>query len=112
MDDYKVYTKPNKYVQDICCYLNIDPNKKYYKSYILKCILSKLEKNIWNQYILDDDLVKIFRANNANFYWNNISKSRIYSYVEKLKYEASIPNYVYLIKINEQALETPSTVII
>ena len=103
MDDYKVYTKPNKYVPDICSYLEIDPNNKYYKSYILKCILNKLTKNMWNQYILDDNLVKIFRANNANFYWNNVSKSRIYSYIEKLKYETSIPDYIRLLKISEDA---------
>lgn len=112
MNDYKEYTRPNKYVPEICEYLNINPNDKYYKSYILKCILNKLNTNIWNQYILDDNLVKIFRANNANFYWNNVSKSRIYSYIEKLKFETSVPSYVHLIKINEQALETPSTIII
>ena len=111
-NDYQEYTKPSKYVPAICEYLNISPNGKYYKSYILKCILNKLNKNIWNQYVLDDSLVKIFRDNNANFYYNNICKSRIYSYVEKLKYTSSTPDYIHLIKINEETPETPSTIVI
>ena len=39
-NDYQEYTKPSKYVPAICEYLNISPSGKYYKSYILKCILN------------------------------------------------------------------------
>ena len=112
MNDYQEYTKPSKYVPAICEYLNINPSGKYYKSYILKCILNKLTKNLWNQYVLDDSLVKIFRANNANFYWGNVSKTRIYTYIEKLKYETSIPNYIQLIKINEKINDTSTLIVI
>ena len=93
---------PYKYNESFCKYLNIDCNKSYYKSYLLKILMDKLKKN-YNNYEVSSELLQILREVNIQFWYNWVSKSRLLSYLEKLKLNNSIPKHILEVKYYEEA---------
>ena len=96
---------PSYFNEDLCNYLEISPLKKYYKTYLLKKLINKLEFK-FGLYRLDDDLYKILEQNNIYLYgWcKSSSKNSLSKYLSKLR--SSSPNKNYLIlSIDEKGNE-------
>ena len=100
MTDYKYH--PSYFNQDLCNYLEINPIKRYYKTYLLKILINKLEFK-FGQYRLDDDLYKILEQNNIYLYgWSkSSSKNSLSIYLGKLRCSTPDRNYLVL-SINEK----------
>ncbi len=96
IDDKKYKYQPTYFNQDLCNYLEISPLKRYYKNYLLKKLLNKLEFKL-GHYRLDDDLYNILEQNNIFVYgWcKSSSKNSLSKYLSKLR--SSTPNKNYLI---------------
>lgn len=93
---------PYKYNESFCNYLNIDCDKCYYKSYLLKILTDKLNRN-YNNYELTNELILILRQVNIQFWYNWVSKSRLLNYLEKLKLNNSIPSHILEVKYYEES---------
>lgn len=87
---------PTYFNKDLCEYLELNPYQKYYKTYLLKKLINKLEFK-FGQYRLDDDFYKILEQNNIYLYgWcKSSSKNSLSIYLTKLR--CSTPNSKYLI---------------
>lgn len=78
---FQSHYPPAFYSSDLCQYLGLNHRNKFYKSYILKCLLNKLRNenpSHYYSYKLDNELINIFTNNNINIGWNKyMSKTRL-----------------------------------
>ena len=96
MNNYKNKYPTTYFDKDLCEYLELNPYQKYYKNYLLKKLINKLEFK-FGLYRLDDDFYKILEQNNIYLYgWcKSSSKNSLSKYLSKLR--SSTPNKNYLI---------------
>ena len=94
--------KGNYYNAELCRFIGLHPAKLYYKSYIVQCLMNKLEYK-YGRYALNQGIIQIMNDNNINFYWNhNISKTQLNRLISQLKINQP-DNSIYLVlKIYEE----------
>lgn len=84
---------------DILEYLQLDTTSVYYKSYLLKCLTSKLSY-AYGRYEIDDDLMNVFKNNNYNIWWKYMSKSGLDHAIRTFRNE-NCSKSVYKMNFNE-----------
>ena len=103
--------KGNYYNAELCRFIGLHPSKLYYKSYIVRCLMNKLEYK-YGRYALNDAIIQIMNNNNINLYWNhNMSKAQLTRMISQLQINHP-DNSIYLVlKINEEGNNTAELVI-
>ena len=91
---------------EILDYLSLDKSKSYYKSYICKCLITKLKNNnnySYGRYELDDQLLEIFKNKIGDYVWKYSSKCGIERMLRCLRHndKSSINNGIYTINFIE-----------
>jgi hypothetical protein len=90
------------YINDICKYIAINSNRKYYKSYLLKCLTNKLNKK-YNKFELSKELIEILNNNNVYIGWHHhVSPTTLSKYLNSLKVTKVDTNICFVLKINDK----------
>ena len=77
-------------------YVGLKNNEAYYKNYVYKCLLNKLEGQYrYGRYELDDDLIDIIRSQND-----------AYAYYYKYASKNSLNYFLGMLKISENELDS------
>jgi len=97
--------QPEYYCSDFCKYLNLLPNNKYYKSYLLKRLCNVLECK-WSRYKLDNNILEILKKNNIEFnQWStDVTIRYLNSIISSLKRVKFSNTDIIILRIYEEGL--------
>lgn len=94
--------KGDYYNSDICRFIGLHPSKLYYKSYIVQCLMNKLEFK-YGRYQLNQDCIQIMNDNNIYMGWNHsFSRSQLNRIVSQLKLQKPDTSICIVLKIYEE----------
>lgn len=89
-------------------YIGLKKNETYYKNYIYKCLITKLQGNYrYGRYELDEELINIFRDSSAiysqnSYYYKYSSKSSLNYLLDSLRNKSTYVNPdIFIISFDE-----------
>ena len=99
------------YNDDICKFIAINSSRKYYKSYLIKCITNKLKKK-YNKFELSQEFIDILNKNNVFIGWHHlVTPTCISKYLNYFKVEQIDTTKCFVLKINDTGKNTLQLVI-
>ena len=109
MSSTAVYKYPkSEWDKNLLEYIGLRTDQLYYKNYVYKCLLTRLQGNYrYGRYELDDDLMNILRANNGQYYYKYASRSGISYMLTKMRNRVGggESNEVFTISFDENGEE-------
>jgi hypothetical protein len=96
---------PTYFNGDLCRYLGVSPHKKYYKSFLQKKLMQKLELK-YGRYHLDDDFYNILKNNDIYVGWyKQASKTTLSKFLSELRSNTMSTSTFLVLKIYEEGNE-------